>query len=252
MKKLYIDTTTGLLTAAAGSASPLAKLEIKRGDTLDIEWVFSTDLAEYDQPIFGAKAIGSYDADPILLVTDSTPPGGAQEGHAMAILAASSELTTALGTAASVTLMAELTVIKASGARLTTQTFDLVIHNDVVQDGETDPYVPDLYPSPDNLVLQGEIDPVTAHADLLPAAIFPQIAWQITGLTGGGATHLDGIPTADGGMGDGGSCVLLVVIGGAASLYQLVSGTDAEAAPGIIRPDDYDSIDNAKVWRRVL
>ena len=59
----------------------------------------------------------------------------------------------------------------------------------------------------------------------------------ITGLTGGESTKLDGCVTADNTYPVG--ITLFIVVDGVPSIYQLVEGTNAEASPSIIRPDDY-------------
>lgn len=75
--------------------------------------------------------------------------------------------------------------------------------------------------------------------------------YAITGLTGGGATKLDGIVTA--GLDMVGSVVLINMTDGSPILWRLVAGTDAENAPGgIVRPDDYDGATNAFVWKSIL
>ncbi len=68
----------------------------------------------------------------------------------------------------------------------------------------------------------------------------------ITGLTGGGATNLDGILTA-------GRSHTLVHLYVATELqdWLLFTGTDAEDGTGIIRPDDYHATTNAQVWKRL-
>jgi len=69
----------------------------------------------------------------------------------------------------------------------------------------------------------------------------------ITGLTGGGATKLDGITTA-------GKASLLATLYLASELqdWLLFTGTDAEdSAAGIVRPDDYAATTNEQVWKRV-
>lgn len=66
----------------------------------------------------------------------------------------------------------------------------------------------------------------------------------VTGYTGGGATKIDGIATVS-------QAVPLTAFATITSLihfYQLRAGTDAEASPTIIRPDDYNGVTNAKVW----
>jgi hypothetical protein len=69
----------------------------------------------------------------------------------------------------------------------------------------------------------------------------------VTALTGGGATTLDGLATADILAGR----VVLVVISGEAQLWQLLAGTTAESVSGgIVRPDDYSGT-NEKIWSRI-
>jgi len=74
------------------------------------------------------------------------------------------------------------------------------------------------------------------------------ISWMsLSGTTGGIAGKLDFIPTValNAGM------TLPVSDGANVSFYTLVSGTDAESDPTVIRPDDYNGATNAKVWKRV-
>ena len=66
----------------------------------------------------------------------------------------------------------------------------------------------------------------------------------ITGLTGGGATKLDGIAT----VGVAAGRTQLVIISGLSHLYRLTAGTTVESSPESIRPDDYNAGTNAKVW----
>lgn len=68
----------------------------------------------------------------------------------------------------------------------------------------------------------------------------------VTGLTGGG-TNLDGISTADLGVG----IVVALTLSNVVYFYQLQAGSDAEASPQIIRPDDFSLASNSKVWRLV-
>jgi len=75
---------------------------------------------------------------------------------------------------------------------------------------------------------------------------FVQNRSAITGLTGGGALNLDGIPTLSVSAG----WLVAFVISGTLSFYQLVNGTDAESVPSVIRPDDYQIGVNEKIWRQ--
>ena len=80
--------------------------------------------------------------------------------------------------------------------------------------------------------------------------------YAITGLTGGGATNLDGLVTAD--VLPGFQVQIFVPVSGLNQLavFRLFSGTDATntdptAGPLIVRPVDYDAGTNAKVWKRL-
>ena len=73
-------------------------------------------------------------------------------------------------------------------------------------------------------------------------------ALGISGLTGGGASNLDGRPTAGVSVGR----MIAIMYGGSFGIWRLVAGTDPEVVPGVIRPDDYASGTNEKVWKQVL
>ncbi len=75
----------------------------------------------------------------------------------------------------------------------------------------------------------------------------PRYYPDITGLTGGGATKLDGIPTLDLTV----PVMVMVYLSAELQFWRLNSGTDAESSPSIIRPDDY-ATGNHKIWTRVL
>lgn len=80
---------------------------------------------------------------------------------------------------------------------------------------------------------------------LLASKVYPLPS--ITGLTGGGATKLDGITTAGGAVETGATVILSY--GRVGQTWQLIAGTDAEAAvAGIVRPDDYHASTNARIW----
>ena len=75
-------------------------------------------------------------------------------------------------------------------------------------------------------------------------ALFVSNAYTVTGLTGGGATNLDGIATTS-----LTTKMAALKIAGALAFYRLEAGTDAESSPTVIRPDDYNGATNAKVWK---
>lgn len=91
-------------------------------------------------------------------------------------------------------------------------------------------------------------------AGALPASVFPLpntpvFLSAVTGYTGGGGTNLDGIVTT--GL-TAGLLACFVHATEGLRFYRLVAGTDAEASPTIIRPDDYHASTNAKVWKSAL
>lgn len=98
-------------------------------------------------------------------------------------------------------------------------------------------------------LIRGQLVTTPAFETALTDASGVAINFSITGLTGGGSDKLDGITTT-------GLTVPRMVctplISGGPLLWLLRSGTDAEASPGIIRPDDYASSTNEKVWQSVL
>lgn len=69
----------------------------------------------------------------------------------------------------------------------------------------------------------------------------------ITGLTGGGATDLDSIPTT----GLSVPYLVMLVRSDTAEHWLLRAGTTAEDGIGIVRPDDYHATTNAKIWIKV-
>jgi len=73
---------------------------------------------------------------------------------------------------------------------------------------------------------------------------------DITGLTGGGSTNLDGVTTT--GLSIGTIVLVYDHSSGITRIYRLLSGTDAENSPLVIRPDDFNAVSNAKVWKLSL
>lgn len=91
-----------------------------------------------------------------------------------------------------------------------------------------------------NTTLAAIITPLLRAAKVYPLP-------SITGLTGGGATKLDGIATATGAVETGATVILSY--GRVGQTWQLIAGTDAEASTaGIVRPDDYNVSTNPRIW----
>ena len=82
---------------------------------------------------------------------------------------------------------------------------------------------------------------------------FVQNAFGITSLTGGVSGDLDAIATAGGATGVGTTLVIANIStlnGGAATFWQLQSGTAAAVTNSIVHPVDYNSSTNAVIWVR--
>ena len=77
---------------------------------------------------------------------------------------------------------------------------------------------------------------------------FVQNRFQVTALDGGG-TALDGIPTGTTALPTVPTDALVAIeLGGDIFFYELVAGTDAESLPDVVRPDDYATTTNERVW----
>ena len=70
---------------------------------------------------------------------------------------------------------------------------------------------------------------------------------SITSLTGGTSSDLDSIATVD--ITPKRAVFIYDGDNSRYAVYVLEAGTDAESAPSVIRPDDYDGSTNAKIWR---
>ena len=126
--KLYLNTTTGLLTLTANSGSPIRRVDAKRGDSLPIEILPDTDLTGATG-ILAAKA--TYSGAPVALAPAWTPPATEGAGYLFTLDLNTTELSDLFtGETADVTLLAELTWT-LSGAVRTSQTFSLVVARDV-------------------------------------------------------------------------------------------------------------------------
>lgn len=104
-------------------------------------------------------------------------------------------------------------------------------------------------------VSAGQITAVTVTNSGSGYTSAPTVNFSGGGGSGGAATAqvlgttLDGITTT--GISISYPMFALPVIGGQVNVYQLRSGTDAESSPQIIRPDDYATTTNEKVWELI-
>ena len=89
---------------------------------------------------------------------------------------------------------------------------------------------------------------------LAPLAVTPNFELDaviplpdITELTGGGDTALDGIPTANGAMQTG--ATVLLSYSRVGQTWQLIAGSDAtNPSLGVVRPLDYNDSTNQRIW----
>jgi hypothetical protein len=84
----------------------------------------------------------------------------------------------------------------------------------------------------------------------LPATMLAEKTWypEITGLTGGGSTKLDGIAT----VGVAARKLVEIYVDGTLQKWILVEGTETtDTAAGRVRPTDYNASTNAKFWLQV-
>jgi len=76
---------------------------------------------------------------------------------------------------------------------------------------------------------------------------FMRVETGVTGLQGGGSSNLDGLVTANGTYPVG--IVVFILISGVPQMWQLTAGTQAtNLGNGILRPVDYATTTNEKVW----
>lgn len=241
---VYFDHGLGLLVSSPNNKTAITRLEFRYDQTSELRLrhcragvVFA--LADGATGKFGLKERGKYDAD--FIVADLTWEKVEEEDDVYYRFApdfTTDELKALLGVnppttsndKATVTLMGDIRFVE-NGRTTITQTILAVVSNIVVRGTEG------MGPNP-NPVWGSPSD-------------YARIRLGITGLTGGGATNLDGLATVTGDFSVVGS-VVLIVLGGALNAYQLVTGTDAEASPSVIRPDDFNISTNAKVWKLAL
>jgi hypothetical protein len=122
--------------------------------------------------------------------------------------------------------------ITEDGAVFSSGKFTMRVENDIVKGNEGVPSdAQPAYPAPGELMI---------------------FKGALTGLTGGGATNLDGLTTANGQY--NGRLIAMVEAGSPATfrIYELIDdpapGVTVEDDPGIILPDDHDPVSNPKIW----
>ena len=257
--KLFFDLRLGYLVQAPGQDSPLTTLQGKAGDGEEVILQFgrssdptgsvsvvsastwtAENLAGGTVITVGLKQEGKY-SDGTMLATTST---WTNDGTAKTYTGSLNLNTTAINT-----LLERLDSNAADDIASLTCGFEVTF-----QVGGSGPWRSSILPVEftlyHDLIGGSEGTPVNA-ADptqyLLKAAGIEYLA-TTTSKTGGTAADLDSIATVGVTVG---KMVAFRDLDSASifRIYELSSGTDAEDSPNIIRPDDYASSSNEKVWK---
>ena len=152
--KLYVDLESRELIECPGFRNPVTTLRFKRGDSAKLEVAFltngSTHAAIGDPDAltmrFGVKPSNRFDLDYLVYCDEWTMP--AEEEPSPVYVCYPSFNTVELDAAldvgeepelASVTLMGEITWSEGDGEPTSTRTFIVIVENDVIRGGETEP-----------------------------------------------------------------------------------------------------------------
>jgi hypothetical protein len=236
--RIAIDLDTREVRTWGGAA--ITELVAKRRDRFPVEVRFTrggvvTELGSGATGILGVKTLAAFDADYLAAALSWVKSGS---GTSTAYTFDLNLNTTEIGTAFSAdpeTIPAALEVEWLVGIyRESSIGIPLTISNDYIQGGEG--------------------VPATVNPPYPAAKNIPVLRLDITGKTGGTTADLDSISTAAINLA---TYPLLYLCktgtGGGIQGWQLTAGTDAEsAASGIVRPDDYATTTNEKVWKQVF
>jgi len=226
--KLHVVLNDRTLASSPRSRAPIRKLTARRGDNLTIDVTFSMDGRIGPLPAGTTVTLvayaGSGSRTPLVYATGPSIIGRGEYTtyRFPAVSFALDSLSTAFAAQSVVPLVFEVR-INSGYAGFTTAPVTL----NVTQTADTGIVIP---PTP------------------APVPTSPLYIKEITSLTGGGATALDGIAT----VGRPGLLVMCYV-SGEMQTWRLFTGTDAEnPSAGIVRPDDYHATSNPQVWKRLL
>lgn len=258
--RLFFDRRLGYLVTAPGQESPLSGLTAKAGDTTEVQIVFGRS----SDPTGAASIIESATWTPENLAGGTVISIGIKEdgdyGDGALLAGTSSFSLDAPSYTYTFTLPLNTTAINTALLRL-----DANAANDIAtlncqfevtyQVGGSGGWESSILPVPfllyNDVIGGDEGTPVNVDSPaeyLLKAA---GIEWlpTVTSKIGGTAADLDAVPTVARPL----NAIIAFLDSDDASnlvrLYRLESGTDAEASPGIIRPDDYSG-SNQRIWRQ--
>jgi hypothetical protein len=258
--RLFYDTRLDYFVTAPGSESPATGAIGKAGDTASIEVQFGrssdpvgnttiteattwtpVNLAASTNITIGIKESGQYGDGPVLASTSSFTNDAGLFTYYFTLSLNTTEINTALlrddadadNDVSTLDCNFELTRQDggAGGWKSSILPLDFTLYNDVLVGTEA---TPTDAGDPDEYVLK--LNAITWVKDA-------------TSLTGGTASDFDSVVTV--GLTAGQAYALSDQDTDPQTLriYKLYAGTDAESAPDIIRPDDYDGSTNAVVWK---
>ena len=256
----FFDKRLGYLVSTPGLDSALESLEVKAGDGLQVVLQYGTspdssvpssvvtapawtseNLPAAATMTLGIKAEGDYSDGDLLASVSTWTHDSAAKTYTAELDLNTTQINTLLArndsnsgndVAAIENAQLELTFIESSGGKPTSSVNDVLvtIKHDILLGGEG---------TPSNA---GDPDEYLLKSDAIE--FIPEVTSQI----GGTSADLDNVFTTTRTVGE----VVAFVDADTSNqlrFYQLTSGTDAESAPDVIRPDDYSASTNQKIWK---
>jgi hypothetical protein len=244
--KLYLDTTNGRLVTSATDATPLGSLPVHQGDIGSVQLVLLAETGNIAAPFtvidlptpYASITLGARLASNLMqeeLLFSATGWVASGTGPTRVYTASLNRETSGLAdafpdanlTLRSVDALLDIQWTSADESEKATplRQWPVTITRDLVRDTEGVP---------------------TSGSPLRRAVWMP----DIVGLTGGGATKLDGLTTA--GVLDA-DALVIVEVGGVLGVWQLTETEEAEPSDTSTQvvPDDFADPANQVVWRKV-
>ena len=248
--RLYFDINLGYLVSTPGQDAALSGLAFKAGDEASVEVQFgrsntygnanallwTPELLSASSNITIGLKLDTEFTDGTLLAGESDYTEGLNR-YAFALNLNTVEINTALGRDGGGTELPHLDCYfevtyqdgGTGGWNSSTLPVPAIIYHDTLLGDETAPSNATEYGYPSNE------DVIVWH----PARI---------GLTGGGATKLDGIATTALAVNYAVALLDESATPDTLRIYRLQSGTTAESSPDVVRPDDFHATTNPKIW----
>lgn len=224
--KLYVDLDLRTLVLTAGYTSPLTELQVRKGEVAPVEVRFVRNGLVVDNgnvtPLVTVATKNEFNQDPLLAQATLTKSGtGTNTVYSGTLELTTNGILALVGGDPYGMAMLEVTWADATHTHAI-PAVDLRIQNSIGLNANVSPPAP-----------------AQTTTTFLPG---------ITSLTGGGINALDGLIT----VGLSIPRLYVVSLNTSSQLWSLVSGSEAEdVAGGIVRPDDFNAVTNAKVFKRI-